>query len=658
MSARQTLCGWAQARNEALFRQHQITFEAFCANPFILNDPALVFRYEGRKSEYPVLARRSPMVIKNPARHQESDERVRYRYLNYTAASALMASLVLFRRPLPDVFALRPPQSVPAASDGRRYSFSGGWRHWWSRPSPSASAKQGSEPAPATRSALRHPSHPPQRGRSELRSDVGLLRSATSPVGELAERVEEMYHDNQHPQQLQGPVRKNYAKTLRLTSDQLKNLNLHSGVNTVTFSVTRSYQAKATCAAKIFLWKQEMNIVISDIDGTITKWVDGFDGEDQRRDFLVGLVQFIGGVLTSDALGHLFNIVGKDWTHAGVAKLYTEIASNNYQILYLTSRAIGQADSTREYLKKIAQDKYQLPDGPVIMSPDRLLTAFHREVIMRRPEVFKIACLRDIARLFGDRNPFYAGFGNRITDALSYRSVNVPSSRIFTIDSTGDVKLELLTGYKSSYIKLGDLVHLIFPPVADAERAKIEEEYNDFNYWKPPLPAIDLPEDIPDEPLSVGGGPLLGVRCIGGGLILRCTADRAGTAQEVGHVVEYLYITDANWTIHECLHATAFRALGRGIRTARAITCEPVTGWPNRFPITSWTVWRPAALPATVLTSAWTPAVRLAGGGFQFGQKPSRRIGCSAASRPVIFDFTVAVHSFWRFGLVAARHGR
>lgn len=75
---------------------------------------------------------------------------------------------------------------------------------------------------------------------------------------------------------------------------------------------------------------------------------------------------------------------------------------------------------------------------------------------MRKPEVFKMACLRDIQRLFGPatKDPFHAGFGNRITDALSYRSVNVPSQRIFTIDSAGDVKMELLelTGYKSTCV--------------------------------------------------------------------------------------------------------------------------------------------------------------------------------------------------------------
>ena len=93
-------------------------------------------------------------------------------------------------------------------------------------------------------------------------------------------------------------------------------------------------------------------------------------------------------------------MVGKDWTHVGVAQLYSKIAANGYEFLYLTSRAIGQAASTRGYLKGVEQDRLQLPDGPVIMSPDRLFTALHREVIQRRPDEFKIACLRDIQKLF------------------------------------------------------------------------------------------------------------------------------------------------------------------------------------------------------------------------------------------------------------------
>lgn len=80
----------------------------------------------------------------------------------------------------------------------------------------------------------------------------------------------------------------------------------------------------------------------------------------------------------SDALGHVFTMIGRDWTHIGVAKLYTDIARNGYKMMYLTSRAIGQADTTREYLKGIKQNGYVLPEGPVIMSPDRLMTSLHR----------------------------------------------------------------------------------------------------------------------------------------------------------------------------------------------------------------------------------------------------------------------------------------
>jgi phosphatidate phosphatase LPIN len=142
------------------------------------------------------------------------------------------------------------------------------------------------------------------------------------------------------------------VKTLRLTSDQLKELRLKKGANTITFSLSAS--GVVACTARIFLWDSSNQIVVSDIDGTITK---------------------------SDALGHVFTMMGRDWTHLGVAKLYTDIARNGYNIMYLTARAIGQADSTRDYLKGIKQNNHQLPEGPVIMSPDRLMASLHRYVV-------------------------------------------------------------------------------------------------------------------------------------------------------------------------------------------------------------------------------------------------------------------------------------
>lgn len=117
------------------------------------------------------------------------------------------------------------------------------------------------------------------------------------------------------------------------------------------------------------MWDFTDLVVVSDIDGTITKFVHGF---------LLFLTCIDPDFVRSDGLGHVFAMIGRDWTHIGVAKLYTDITRNGYKIMYLTSRAIGQADATRDYLKGIKQNNYQLPEGPVIMSPDRLMASLHR----------------------------------------------------------------------------------------------------------------------------------------------------------------------------------------------------------------------------------------------------------------------------------------
>jgi len=121
----------------------------------------------------------------------------------------------------------------------------------------------------------------------------------------------------------------------------------------------------------------------------------------------------------SDVLGHVLPIVGKDWAQSGVAQLFTKIKNNGYKLLYLSSRAIGQARVTREYLRSIKQGDLSLPDGPLLLNPTSLITAFHREVIEKKPEEFKISCLRDIAALFSnDGKPFYAGYGNRVNVSI------------------------------------------------------------------------------------------------------------------------------------------------------------------------------------------------------------------------------------------------
>ncbi|KAI8641445.1 Lipin/Ned1/Smp2-domain-containing protein [Parasitella parasitica] len=436
-----SLCGFSafgkdEDENSQVFDQHIVTYDNFTHNPNILNDRRLVFRYEQR---YYAAGRTGP----------------------------LFTSLLLYKKPLEET-----PEDEEEAADRREsYQLGKGWRQWLSHSSVAAPPTSSTAVISKKDATLTTQEEENVPSTEEQETATFTTTTTTTSVGWSADHV----HPGE-PAEEQVP-HKVYAKTLRLTSDQLKSLSLKKGVNTVSFSVTSAYQGTATCAAKIFYWDYGIQVVISDIDGTITK---------------------------SDTLGHVFTMIGKDWTHMGVAKLYTDIANNGYHFLYLTSRAIGQADYTRDYLKKVAQDKYQLPDGPVIMSPDRLFTSLHREVIMRKPEVFKMACLRDIQRLFGGRDPFYAGFGNRITDARSYRSVNVPTSRIFTIDPYGDLKLELLLAFKSSYLHLNDLVDQMFPPI----NRVVDEEFNDWNYWKAPVADIEIPELNVVEPVSPKPKPI------------------------------------------------------------------------------------------------------------------------------------------------------
>ncbi|XP_060819179.1 phosphatidate phosphatase LPIN2 isoform X1 [Bombus pascuorum] len=257
-----------------------------------------------------------------------------------------------------------------------------------------------------------------------------------------------------------------YRKTLRLSSAQIASLNLKDGANEVVFSVTTAYQGTTRCKCHIYKWRWDDKIVISDIDGTITK---------------------------SDVLGHILPIVGKDWAQSGVAQLFTKIKNNGYKLLYLSARAIGQAKVTREYLKSIRQGDLSLPEGPLLLNPTSLISAFHREVIERKPEEFKISCLSDIQALFPEGSkPFYAGYGNRINDVWAYRAVGIPTMRIFTINHRGELKHELTQTFQSSYSNMSFIVDHLFP----AWREEAADEFSNFAYWRDPIPEVPSLEEL------------------------------------------------------------------------------------------------------------------------------------------------------------------
>jgi hypothetical protein len=123
--------------------------------------------------------------------------------------------------------------------------------------------------------------------------------------------------------------RKSGAKySFKPNNEQLMQLNLQPGANNISFVCSSRLSGKQIITASIYLWDYTDKIVISDIDGTITR---------------------------SDFLGHVLPMVGKDWSHKGVAELYTKINANGYRMLYLTARALCQSGMTKNYVVNLFQ---------------------------------------------------------------------------------------------------------------------------------------------------------------------------------------------------------------------------------------------------------------------------------------------------------------
>nr|GMD89005.1 phosphatidate phosphatase PAH2-like isoform X1 [Ipomoea batatas] len=256
-------------------------------------------------------------------------------------------------------------------------------------------------------------------------------------------------------------VTKKKLRVLTPTSEQLASLNLKEGKNVVIFTFSTPMLGKQQVDAQIYLWKWDTRIVISDVDGTITR---------------------------SDVLGQFMPLVGVDWSQTGVAHLFSAIKENGFQLLFLSARSISQAYVTRQFLINLMQDGKGLPEGPVIISPDGLFPSLFREVVRRVPHEFKIACLEDIKALFpADRNPFYAGFGNRDSDEISYLKVGIPKGKIFIINPKGEIVVNRHITNTKSYTSLRTLVNGMFPVVSSSE----QEDFNSWNFWKLPPPALN-----------------------------------------------------------------------------------------------------------------------------------------------------------------------
>ncbi|XP_044201895.1 phosphatidate phosphatase LPIN1 isoform X2 [Thunnus albacares] len=405
------------------FQERAVSYQQFSENPSLIDDPNLVVKI-GNK------------------------------YYNWNTAAPVMLAMQVYQKPLPQASVENIMKEKMPKKGGRW------WFSWRSRNSDSKSESV-----------------------TEAGEDQGETSLTMASVNRMKDESSSSDEDHRLSNQVSGSCQSEslmssasvyYKKTLRLTSEQLASLQLKEGPNDVVFSVTTQYQGTCRCHGTIYLWSWDDKIVISDIDGTITR---------------------------SDTLGHILPTLGKDWTHQDIARLYHKVNQNGYKFMYCSARAIGMADMTRGYLHWVNERGTMLPMGPVLLSPSSLFSALHREVIEKKPEKFKIECLSDIKHLFyPNTEPFYAAFGNRATDVYSYKEVGVPLNRIFTVNPKGELIQEHAKTNISSYGRLCEMVDHVFPVLLRDDRADFpcSATFSQCNYWSKQLPdGTSLEEEDP-----------------------------------------------------------------------------------------------------------------------------------------------------------------
>ena len=222
------------------------------------------------------------------------------------------------------------------------------------------------------------------------------------------------------------------------TEEQIKKMNLKEGKNEICFAIETFWGGIQTIKSNIYFWSYRVKMILWDIDGTITR---------------------------SDVLGVILPRLGFNWNHEGVIELIDKMNNNGYKIVYLTARAIFQGDATHEFLNSLEKDGIKLPPGPIIMDPDGIFSSFKKGIVQKQQYLIKILSLLEIKSLFGKNNDeenFYAGFGNKETDAIAYRYLGIPLKNIFIINISSGI-VQLGEKEKTSYPKLIESFDNYFP---------------------------------------------------------------------------------------------------------------------------------------------------------------------------------------------------
>lgn len=235
-----------------------------------------------------------------------------------------------------------------------------------------------------------------------------------------------------------------------LSEQYLEEMHLAPGPNKAVYRLSGT---PIFLTFTIYLWNESDKIIISDIDGTVTK---------------------------SDLVGYIYGAMGKDWTHHGIAALYNKIVENGYKIVYLSSRPIGHIGLTKSYLERVEQNSQNLPSGPVILFPGRLLSAIYKEMV-QGPEEFKISVISEIKGLL-ETGRIHAGFGNKPSDQMAYEVCDIDPGRIFIVNTLSEISTGRNGVVKLTHTDLYEIADGVFPPVRTMQQ-KVSQKYIGETWW-------------------------------------------------------------------------------------------------------------------------------------------------------------------------------
>lgn len=224
----------------------------------------------------------------------------------------------------------------------------------------------------------------------------------------------------------------------------------------------------AIAPANLHLWSSVDSVIVSDIDGTVTK-------SDVRGVFDTVVTEKFEHVHfgVCDLFQSLSRLdLAKHTEENGMATVGSEGADHGrVRFVYLSSRPISLINSTRRFLNSLIQGgKHRLPPGPIFchqggLSEVLLSELFHKNIhefkadVLTRQIVLPFAAAGGEHSSFPDgynadrrhasetnggvfrcqRKLFLAGFGNKGTDAAAYEIAGIDKNDIYIIDKDSNV---------------------------------------------------------------------------------------------------------------------------------------------------------------------------------------------------------------------------